>query len=88
MDDSYDSTLQDISKHVFATLENVFTLSHVPAGNVAVKVNGNDVDGSLYTIEADGNLIRFDKGYVPTSGSDIEVSYSYFYQATESDNDL
>ena len=88
MDDSYDSTLQDISKHVFATLENVFTLSHVPAGNVAVKVNDNVVDGSLYTIEADGNLIRFDKGYVPTSGSDIEVSYSYFHQAAEADNDL
>ncbi len=87
-DSSYDATLRDISKHVFATLEDVFVLSHIPAGNVSVKVNDNVVDGSLYTIEADSNLIRFDKGYVPTSGSDVEVSYSYFYQATESDNDL
>lgn len=86
-DDSYDSTLQDISKHVFDTLEDVFTLSHIPAGSVAVKVNDNDVDESLYTIEADSNLLRFDEGYVPTSGSDIEVSYSYFPKATEPDND-
>ena len=84
-DSSYDSTLQDISKHVFDTLEDVFILSYVPAGDVAVKVNGNDVDGSLYTIETDGNLIRFDKGYVPTSGSEIEVSYSYFYKAAEAE---
>ena len=81
MNDSYDSTLQDISQHVFDTLEDVFTLAYIPAGNVSVKVNDNDVEGSLYTIEADSNLIRFDKGYVPTSGSDVEVSYSYFHQA-------
>lgn len=77
-DSSYNSTLQEISKHVLNTLEDVFTLSHTPAGNVEVKVNNNDVDASLYTIEEKSNLIRFDKGYVPTAGSDIEVSYSYF----------
>ena len=85
-DSSYDATLRDISKHVFATLEDVFVLSHIPAGNVSVKVNDNVVDGSLYTIEADSNLIRFDKGYVPTSGSDVEVSYSYFHKVAEADD--
>ena len=85
-DSSYDATLRDISKHVFATLEDVFVLSHIPAGNVSVKVNDNVVDGSLYTIEADSNLIRFDKGYVPTSGSDVEVSYSSFHKVAEADD--
>ncbi len=85
-DSSYDATLRDISKHVFATLEDVFVLSHIPAGNVSVKVNDNVVDGSLYTIEADSNLIRFDKGYVPTSGSDVEVFYSSFHKVAEADD--
>ena len=76
--DSYDTTLQNISKHVHDTLEDVFTLSHVPVSNVEVKVNGNDVDASLYTIEKDSNIIRFDKNYLPSSGSNIEVSYRYF----------
>ena len=75
--DSYETTLQEISKHVLDTLEDVFTLSHVPVGNVKVKVNNNDVDASLYTVEKDSKIIRFDKKYVPTINSNIEVSYSY-----------
>ena len=75
--DSYDTTLQDISKYVLDTLEDVFTLSHVPVSDVKVIVNDNSVDASLYTIEKDSKIIRFDKGYVPSSKSNIEVSYRY-----------
>ena len=75
---SYESTLQEISQNVQNVLNNVFMLSHVPAGNVEVSIDGDaPLSDSQYAIDSEGKLLAFNKGYVPPENAEIEVSYSY-----------
>ena len=60
------------------SLTNVFMLSHVPAGNVEVSIDGDaPLSDSQYAIDSEGKLLTFNKGYVPPENAEIEVSYSY-----------
>ena len=75
---SYKNTLQEISQNVQTVLNNVFMLSHVPAGNVEVSIDGDaPLSDSQYAIDSEGKLLAFNKGYLPPENAEIEVSYSY-----------
>lgn len=74
---SYDATLQAISKKVSNILEDVFELEHIPAGGVSVIIDGEPLATTSYTIDAEQQLLKFDKGYVPPEKAEIEASYSY-----------
>ena len=74
-DTSYADTLQKISQNVHSVLEDVFTFSQVPSGDVKVTVNGTTLAKSQYII--DGKHLRFNQGYVPPENSSIVATYPY-----------
>lgn len=72
---NFSQSLLEIGDQIINLLES-FPLKHQPIlGTVIVKINGEVIPDSHYTIE--NSSIKFNAGHLPSAGSAITVEYQY-----------